>query len=113
MKINIERLVKCRKAIGISKREASKRVGVSQPTYLRYESGEREPSIHVLEDIARVFNTSVDYLIGANDSPEPDCITIYREDNPMVFSIIENYKNWDEVQLKRLMAYIKRINGDT
>ena len=110
MKIDIDRLIKCRKQLNISKREAAKRIGVSQPTYLRYESGEREPTIHVLEDIARTFHTSVDYLIGVTDSPAPDSITINKKENPEVFSIIENYEKWNEAQIKRLVAYAKKIN---
>lgn len=110
MKIDIDRLIKCRKQLNISKREAAKRIGVSQPTYLRYESGEREPTIHVLEDIARTFHTSVDYLIGVTDSQTPDSITINKKENPQVFSIIENYESWNETQLMRLMAYVKKIN---
>ena len=98
----------CKLSTVISKREASKRIGVSQPTYLRYESGEREPSIHVLKDIARTFHTSVDYLIGVSDSPAPDSITINKKENPEVFSIIENYEKWNEAQIKRLVAYAKK-----
>ncbi|MBQ6230891.1 MAG: helix-turn-helix transcriptional regulator [Eubacterium sp.] len=96
--------------MNISKQEASRRIGVSQPAYLRYESGEREPSLHVIKDIARVFNTSVDYLTGKTDSPEPDSITINKKDNPVLFSIVESYENWDEAQIKRLTAYAKKIN---
>ena len=110
MEIIIDRLIKSREQLNISKQEASRRIGVSQPEYLRYESGEREPSLHVIKDIARVFNTSVDYLTGKTDSPEPDSITINKKDNPVLFSIVESYENWDEAQIKRLTAYAKKIN---
>ena len=110
MKIILERLIRCRECLGISKQEAAKRIGVSQPTYLRYESGEREPTIHVLKDIAKALNTSVDYLTGVTDSSKPDSITIEKKENPEVFSIIENYENWNEAQKKRLLAYAKKIN---
>ena len=111
MKIIIERLIECRELLGISKQKASKMIGVSQPTYLRYESGEREPSIHVLKEIAKVFNTSVDYLLGISDSNSPDFITIEKKENPEVFSIIQNYKNWNESQIKHLLSYAKKIDA--
>ena len=111
MKIIIGRLIECRELLGISKQKAAKMIGVSQPTYLRYESGEREPSIHVLKDIAKVFNTSVDYLLGISDSNSPDFITIEKEENPEVFSIIKNYKSWNESQIKHLLAYTKKIDA--
>ena len=43
-----KRLSECRQKMGITKQEAAKRMQMSQPTYLRYESGERSPSIHVI-----------------------------------------------------------------
>ena len=37
--LNCERLIQCRKKMGITKQEAAKRMNMSQPAYLRYESG--------------------------------------------------------------------------
>lgn len=111
MKIITERLIECRELLGISKQKAAKMIGVSQPTYLRYESGEREPSIHVLKEIAKVFNSSVDYLIGTSNSNTPDFIIIEKKESPEVFTIIENYKSWDKSQIKHLLAYTEKINA--
>ena len=44
--LNRERLIECRKKLGITKQQAAIRMQLSQPAYLRYESGERTPSIH-------------------------------------------------------------------
>ena len=110
MEINIDRLIECRKKLKISKQEAAKRVGVSQPTYLRYESGERKPTLHVLRNIANVFETSVDYLTGKTDSPEYDFIVIDKKMDPDIFYIIENHQNWNESQIKRIKAYVEKIN---
>ncbi len=35
---------------------------------------------------------------------------INKKENPEVFSIIENYEKWNEAQIKRLVAYAKKIN---
>lgn len=109
MKISTERLTECRERLNISKQKAAKLIGVSQPTYLRYESGEREPSIHVLKEIAKVYNTSVDYLIGINDSDSPDFITIEKRENPEVFILLETLKNMSESQICRFLAYAEGI----
>lgn len=37
------RLIARREKLGITKQEAAKRMQLSQPAYLRYESGERSP----------------------------------------------------------------------
>ena len=52
------RLIACREKLGITKQEAAKRMQLSQPAYLRYESGERSPSIHVIQMMANVLATS-------------------------------------------------------
>ena len=70
--LNCKRLIDCRKKLGITKQEAAKRMLMSQPAYLRYESGERKPSIHEIEFMAQILETSVNYLIGKTDNPTPD-----------------------------------------
>ena len=72
IELNRARLTECRERLGLSKREAAKRMNMSQPAYLRYESGERTPSIHVVQTMADVLSTSVDYLLGNNDDDSPD-----------------------------------------
>ena len=37
-------------------------------------------------------------------------IIINKNTEPEVFQIIENHKNWNEKQLKRLLAYVEKIN---
>ncbi len=111
MKINTQRLTECREILDISKQKAAKMIGVSQPTYLRYESGEREPSIHVLKEIARVYNTSVDYLTGISDSNNPDYIIIDRKENPEFFLLVEKCINLDKSKYDLLLADVEKIKA--
>lgn len=106
--IRIDRLIACREKLGISKREASKRMNMSQPAYLRYELGQRQPSIHVVRTMADVYSTSTDYLLGLTDDDSPDTILIKKNDDPELFQIIETYKN-DEALKERLAAYYNKI----
>ena len=108
IELNRARLTECRERLGLSKREAAKRMNMSQPAYLRYESGERTPSIHVVQTMADVLSTSVDYLLGNNDDDSPDSFIIRYSDDPILFEIIQNYKN-DESTKERLMAYFNKL----
>ena len=47
-----ERLKKSREACGINKTEAAKIIGLTQSGYVRYENGERKPTIQVIEAMA-------------------------------------------------------------
>ena len=108
IELNRARLTECRERLGLSKREAAKRMSMSQPAYLRYESGERTPSIHVVQTMADVLSTSVDYLLGTTNDNSPDRFLIRYSDDPILFKIIQNYKN-DESTRERLMAYFNKL----
>lgn len=104
--LNTERLAECRNKIGISKIEAAKKIGVSQPAYLRYESGERTPSLQVIKEIAKVFQTSSDYLIGKTDNSEITEYVITKADFPELFVLVERCTKSDREQVLRLLAYL-------
>ena len=43
------------------------KLGISSVAYLRYEKSQREPSLSMLAEIAKIFNVSTDYLLGVID----------------------------------------------
>jgi transcriptional regulator with XRE-family HTH domain len=43
----------------------------SQVTYSRYELGTREITIEMLIQLAHLYNTSIDYLVGITDEKRP------------------------------------------
>jgi transcriptional regulator with XRE-family HTH domain len=59
-----KRLWSLRKEKGISQAELAGLIGRSRITIIRWESGKFEPCINDLVKIARVFEVSVDYLLG-------------------------------------------------
>ena len=108
--LNCERLIECRKKLGVTKQEAAKRMQMSQPAYLRYESGERTPSIHVIYFMANVLRTSVDYLTGETDDPAPNIYWIRASAEPELFSLIERYHISDADTKSRLLSYLSKIS---
>ena len=62
-----EALVEQRKLNRLTQREVAKRLGISQPSYIRYENGKAEPSLVNLVKLADLFDVSVDYLLGRTD----------------------------------------------
>ena len=106
------RLIACREKLGFTKQEAAKRMQLSQPAYLRYESGERSPSIHVIHIMADVLDTSTSYLTGKTDNPNPDSYLIKSDTDPELFFLIQKYRNSDTEMKKRLLSYLQRILGE-
>lgn len=108
--LNRQRLIECRENLGITKQEAAKRMHMSQPAYLRYESGERTPSIHVIRVMADVLGTSVAYLTNGTSVSTPDSFTIKSELEPELFQFIEAYKNSDDDERNKIIAYMQKFN---
>lgn len=110
--LNRERLISCRKKKGITKQEAASRMQLSQPAYLRYESGERTPSIHVIYYMAYILETSADYLIGKTDDPTPNNYVVHTKGKPELYSLIETYNNSDSDAQARLLSYFQKLSKE-
>jgi len=108
--LNIERLKECRLKLGITKQEAAKRIQISQPAYLRYEAGTRNPSIQTISKMAEIFSTSIDYLIGKTNDSTIDKTIIEKDKAPSLFLIAETCKNLNESQLAQLLTYAKELS---
>ena len=64
------RLKEIRKAKGISQLKLAMELNTSQNTISRYETGEREPGLAELVNIADYFDVSIDYLLERTDDPK-------------------------------------------
>lgn len=52
---------------GMSQKQLSKRINLSEAVVSRYISGEREPKANVLANIATALSTTSDYLLGIEE----------------------------------------------
>ena len=55
----------------LTQKDVSTYLGMSQPQYYRYERGYRDTPTHVLIALAKLYDTSVDYILGLTDDPQP------------------------------------------
>ena len=62
-----ERLKTLRLEKGLTQQQLADLLNMNSVTYLRYEKGQREPSIDTLIEIAAFYGVSVDYLVGLTD----------------------------------------------
>ncbi len=88
-------------------------MNVSQPAYLRYESGERSPSIQMIQTMASVLGTSAEYLMGETDQPSPVSYNIKLSEDPLLFQFVEMYKKGDTDFKNRIKRYIEKIKTKT
>lgn len=67
MRIFQERLAELRKLHGYTQTFVAGKLDIKQPSYLRYENGNAEPSLINLVKLADLYDVSVDYLLGRKE----------------------------------------------
>ena len=55
----------------LTQTEIAKLLGMSQTGYSKYETGENDIPTSILIALAKIHNTSIDYLLGLTDVQEP------------------------------------------
>ena len=63
-----KRVQELRKENGLTQIELAKKVNISHPQIVRYETKGVQPPADVLGRMADVFNVSIDYLVNGNKS---------------------------------------------
>ena len=61
------RLKELRIESNFTQRRVAEKLGIRQQSYARYESGAGEPNLETLVAISKLFNVSVDYLLGITE----------------------------------------------
>ena len=104
---------KLRNEMNLNQSELAEKVGCTQANISSYETNRTRPDIDILVNLAKVFNKSVDYLLGLStldmdslSENEQYIITTYRalrEDNKIQFMTMTNMiKTLRDIQKKNL-----------
>lgn len=67
----LERLRNLRVDHDITQTQLASEFHISQKTYSKYETGQRQIPIELLISLAQYYHVSVDYLLGLTDNPKP------------------------------------------
>ena len=57
------RIKMLREKNNMSKKEISEKLEVSEKIYSEYENGSKKIPVNILSKLARIYNTSIDYII--------------------------------------------------
>ena len=107
-----------RKAKGVSQSMLAREIGVAQNTVSQWECGTREPDNDMLAALASYFNTTVDYLLGREDSPnvpyDPDTVAAMEEafERPEMRALFSVSKNATKEDIEKTIAILKAIKGN-
>ena len=79
----MNRLKELREDNDLLQKDIAQKIGISQRNYSYYETGQTALTDDVLKKLARVYNTSIDYLLYLTDCrrPYPKSIINEKEEN--------------------------------
>ena len=107
--INMSNLKKIIKEKDYTVTKVAMEAGLSDSTIYNFIKGQRLPSLATLIELARILNTSTDYLLGLTDEPtKVDDIKIINDDANTKF-MIHNISSLSKEKKEKVDAYIKGI----
>ncbi len=65
------RLKELREDHDLTQAQVSRYLNMSQTGYSKYETGENDVPTKILIELAKFYNTSIDYLLGLTNNIEP------------------------------------------
>lgn len=93
-------LKKIRQDNDLTQEDLAKKINTSRSNIANYENDKNMPSIDILEKLSKIFNCSIDYLLGKSDIRNPDEIKNIQHANSGGL----NTDGLDEEDLKELQA---------
>ena len=88
-----DKLKMLRTGQNLTQQQLATRLGVQKSVVSYYESGERTPSTDVLIKLARVFHTTIDYLLDVKRERVIDVSGLSESDIIAVTAVVEALKN--------------------
>lgn len=69
--MEIKRMRDLREDHDLSQQKVAAYLNMHRSVYRRYEAGERETPVWVVDKLADLYQVSTDYLLGRTDNPAP------------------------------------------
>lgn len=104
-KTTMKNLKKIVKAKNKSLTSLAVKLEVSQEAMSQYISGKIKPKTSTIIQMAKILNTSTDYLLDLTDNPNPIDFTLTEKEN----CLISNYRILDNEEKIKVETYIQAM----
>ncbi len=99
----MNRIKELRKATGYTQSKLAEKLNVSRTTVTMWETGNHGPDVDTLKQLAEIFGTTVDYIVGSSDRANVSSNKVLRI--PVLGSVpagipleaIEDIIDWEEI----------------
>lgn len=99
---------------GLSQQQLGDIIGVTKVSVCGYENGSRVPSLETFEQMAELFGTTTDYLLGreiiVKDTNTRDFVGTLSEDDVNLITELKHYSNLYAKMTKDAKRVINLIN---
>lgn len=85
-----ERIRMLREEHRYQQKEIAEKLGVSPQAFSNYENGKREPDLLTILRLAKLFNVSVDYLLGLTPLKNKESVDFKDEHLQLLYDMKEN-----------------------
>jgi len=99
----MRRLKKLREKQKLNQEGLAMKLNVSQSTISAYEVGERTPDLETLKAIARLFEVSIDYLVGISEKKQNISHADLKSDE---LEYINKYRQASLIDREKIKAYM-------
>ena len=106
------RLIEARKSNGLSTGKAAEVLHLTRAGISQYETGKSAPAWPILKMLALTYHTSVAWLCGETDEPEPDQI-ITDSDDRRAIRLLGWFQELDDADKDLVEELMKRLLEDS
>ena len=99
----MRRLKELRETQRLNQLGLAMKLNVSQSTISAYEVGDRTPDLETLITIAKMFNISIDYLVGLTETRN---ITKQSDLSPDEYEFLCKYRQANKINSEKIKAYM-------
>lgn len=107
------RIKKERNNIGLTQEELAQKLGLNNKSSIsQYENGDAIPSDDIKFEMSKIFNCSIDYLLGKSDIRNPEQAEVVNEELLKVGFDMKDYNPPTEKQKEQIKALLEVILKD-
>lgn len=103
----LENMKAFRLSLGMTQEEFARSLGLSKSTYNNYETGARDPGAPFLIQVSKMYNITVDYLVGRSSNPHRYFSEAeeFTAQNDSECQLLRNYRSLNDEGQEKLLDY--------
>lgn len=98
-----------RKEQGLTQPELAKILGRTKGAIGHWEVGNREPGLGTIHDLAKMFNVSIDFMIGVSDFRNEEDTVVYMFDRMQSIGLVDK-GNIDKNSIDAFISKMSMVN---